>query len=955
MPQDQNKYPKGSEWRKWDLHVHSPLSLLNNQYPKPGGQPDWDGFIGKLEATDLAVVGLSDYFTIAGYKKVKEQQAAGRLPNIRVLPNIEFRLDNVVYRTSSGKRLNLHVIFSDDVSIQDIEEHFLYDLTFYHEGNPQDKDERRKLKLSNLEAFGQQLIDENAAFQDGRSALEIGAMCAVVDHEKITDLLASDSRFKNKYLIVLALDFRIDWNGQDHGLRRGLIQKSDMVFTSNTESIQWHQGRPPYMEGVDAFIREFKTLKPAIHGSDAHSLDEIGWPCAKRGEQGHHCHQEQAPCELRYCWIKADPTFEGLRQLLYEPSERVRIQEADPTPVKSNYCLGRIQLNGCRVNPELSIAPTDLPLNSGLIAVTGSKGSGKTALVDLIAHCYSDRSSSNDSNSFVKRVADQASKLEITLSFIGGETFSKHLQDETFSEDRPITYIAQGELEQYIGETSDLDSYIQDLLFSSPQVKDSVSAYEFETQDGLLEDQLVQLKATTRDITGLEVSSSDEVLSRLEVEKKQTQAELEDLEKKIAIVAKSLTAPELEDARKQQETVVELGEKKKAVETCKALMGDVQGFAQQLELTNVKIGQINRLLKKLEIDGEIIPVPSFDQEQLKRLTVGLQTELKKVLLEIEGLAKKIRQLETGRQEHTNCLTKKAELQKKLAEIEAAIAEVGEKRGWISKLKETRDVAMGELLRLVLEKQAKYGEIIRSFGTEASEVLKDLSFVAEIQFEQERLIRDLREVVDNRVVEIEQGKGSSSVIDTLLILYREFAAGRSSVEKIEALVAELGRLADDFKGKTKKSQAIGPDNLYDCLYGSYLRVVPNVLYKRTPLNRLSLGQKATVLIKIYLAQGTNPIIIDSHDDHLDNEFIMEELVGAIRRAKSYRQVILASNNGNVVINSDADQIIIANHDRGKISYTSGAIEEPTIRRRALKVLEGGESAFKKRQQKYRIPA
>jgi hypothetical protein len=127
----------------------------------------------------------------------------------------------------------------------------------------------------------------------------------------------------------------------------------------------------------------------------------------------------------------------------------------------------------------------------------------------------------------------------------------------------------------------------------------------------------------------------------------------------------------------------------------------------------------------------------------------------------------------------------------------------------------------------------------------------------------------------------------------------------------------------------------------------------VTYKKTRLSKLSLGQKATVLMKIYLAQGTDPIVIDSHDDHLDNEFIMEELVGAIRQATGYRQVILASNNGNVVINSDADQIIIANRIDGEISYESGSIEAPVIRERALKVLEGGDLAFRRRQQKYRL--
>jgi len=80
----------------------------------------------------------------------------------------------------------------------------------------------------------------------------------------------------------------------------------------------------------------------------------------------------------------------------------------------------------------------------------------------------------------------------------------------------------------------------------------------------------------------------------------------------------------------------------------------------------------------------------------------------------------------------------------------------------------------------------------------------------------------------------------------------------------------------------------------------------------------------------LAEGAYPIVIDSHDDHLDNEFIMEELVGAIREAKTFRQVILASNNGNVVINSDAEQIIIANREAGEISYYAGSMGNPKIR-------------------------
>ena len=139
----------------------------------------------------------------------------------------------------------------------------------------------------------------------------------------------------------------------------------------------------------------------------------------------------------------------------------------------------------------------------------------------------------------------------------------------------------------------------------------------------------------------------------------------------------------------------------------------------------------------------------------------------------------------------------------------------------------------------------------------------------------------------------------------------------------------------------------------CSTENYFSVSSTVRYRQIPLDRLSLGQKATVLFKIYLAHGDYPVVIDSHDDYLDNQFIMNELVPAIREAKKRRQVILVSNNANVVVNTDAEQIIVARHDAGTISYTSGSLENPIIREKALQVLEGGADAFEQRRKKYRM--
>src|SRR5688572_14616301 len=104
-------FPRGSEWRRWDLHVHTPLSILENEFPRPLGRPDWEPYITALEQQPIAVFGITDYFTIDGYKVLREKQAAGRLPGVRLLPNVEFRLDKLITPRGgrgAATRLNFH-------------------------------------------------------------------------------------------------------------------------------------------------------------------------------------------------------------------------------------------------------------------------------------------------------------------------------------------------------------------------------------------------------------------------------------------------------------------------------------------------------------------------------------------------------------------------------------------------------------------------------------------------------------------------------------------------------------------------------------------------------------------------------------------------------------------------------------------------------------------------------
>ena len=68
------RMPRGSEWRKWDLQLHTPGTRLNDGYTKlPGGQPDWPQFCEIIHESDVAAVGITDYFSLDSYFEFVKQ------------------------------------------------------------------------------------------------------------------------------------------------------------------------------------------------------------------------------------------------------------------------------------------------------------------------------------------------------------------------------------------------------------------------------------------------------------------------------------------------------------------------------------------------------------------------------------------------------------------------------------------------------------------------------------------------------------------------------------------------------------------------------------------------------------------------------------------------------------------------------------------------------------------
>ncbi len=116
------------------------------------------------------------------------------------------------------------------------------------------------------------------------------------------------------------------------------------------------------------------------------------------------------------------------------------------------------------------------------------------------------------------------------------------------------------------------------------------------------------------------------------------------------------------------------------------------------------------------------------------------------------------------------------------------------------------------------------------------------------------------------------------------------------------------------------------------------------------SELSRGQKCTALLPLLLARRHSPLIIDQPEDNLDNHFIYETVVEAIRRQKQHRQLIFITHNANIPVLGEAELVVVMDSDgrRGAV-VKAGTVDQ--CRSEIIDLLEGGEEAFELRRQRY----
>jgi len=999
----------GSIWRRWDLHIHTPASMVNHY----GGIDPWDRFLTELSSLppEMSVVGINDYLFVDGYRRVLEAFRSGRLPNLEaIFPVIELRLTQLAGVEGELRRINYHVIFEQQFDPDTIEAQFVNGLAVHYQLTPGGAPWSGFPTESNLAALGRQIRADMPAERQREhqeSDLQLGFSNLAVSLEHIQGVLGHSSlRGRSITAIGKAEWASLRWTEQSIATKKHIINQADVVFTAAESPEAYERGRHALVQqGVNDHL---------LDCSDAHS-----WLGSSDKDRLGNC----------WTWINAQPTLEGLRHALTEFDHRVYVGEL-PTKLQSlrlragdHICRVAIR----RAEDSLSSAPalfnTELALNPGFVAVVGNKGKGKSALLDAIGlagDCSTEQqftflSKERFRNPSANRAADHA----VELAWCDGAVVKRRLDSHVSATSPPrVTYLPQRMLDLICsadpGEPSTAFSQeLEKVLFAHVPPADRLGttslrslidarAAAIDGRLGVLRSELSTLNrriVETEDLrkpdrrAGL-VEAKEQLTRRLQA--------LEEMEPKLPAPVPDAGDPALADQiadirsrhseldREIRESQLEDASLARAINLAEQLRTDLgtlknqvetfrQANAPRAEAVDISIDEVLTFeLDETPLHEALARYSARRDEVTQALSTSsassfvakrdeAEAELREAQDKLELPARLRAEAEARhRSWATACeeLRRGSAEQQGIEEVNRDLEVVDAAPGQLASLHSDRAALSQRILTALLEKVSICEELYRP----ARSFIDGHALAARCQLTFGARLRE-RDLAQRFFDIVSRGK-----VGTFMGLEEGSAQLRERVERVsfadansvagfliemdEALHADL---------RTPSAVAIDPgeclraghalERLYDLVFGlSYLEPHYSLQYQNTDLDGLSPGEKGTLLLMFYLVvdPGRCPILLDQPDENLDNQTVKDILVPAIKEASTRRQVIAVTHNPNVAIVADADQVIVAEHQADGFSYDCGAIEDGLINKDAVDVLEGTWAAFRNRQDKYQPP-
>lgn len=960
-------YGIGSVWRRWDLHVHTPETALASEFG------DWEEYLSAIEAqTEVTVIGVTDYYSITNYERMLRERADGRLGNIDLLiPNIEFR---ITPQTANNKGINLHLLVSpDDPAHVTLINEALGRLTF-------------KFRAGSYSCLPEQLCrlgrEFDPAIREDHIALSAGINQFKVDFTTIREWLNGEPWLKRNSLIAVAAGSNDGASGlRDDGfqaMRLEIMSFADIIFASNPKEREFWLGKSA--KGFEP-IRCLRGPKPCVHGSDAHRIDKLFKPDYNR-----------------FCWIKADTTFEGLRQILLEPEERVWIGETPPSSHDNSRVLRLVTIR----NSNGWFDETPIEFNQGLVGVIGAKGSGKSALADLIAFAAGSWDH-NDKSSFLHRARAGLAGTEIALTWDDG-TVSPLVQ-VTSKGPGParegggaVKYLSQRFVERLCSDDvggRELLAEIESVIFAhlDPTATLNVSSFPDlrtkKTEAVELEKQRIreEMQRANREIEALldRRATLSERRARLEALTK----EREDLIKQLPTAGSPEEAKAVEALTAIQDelnrVLRSVGGYREALVRLDTIADRVKAFENEMARFHEAIAVE---LPAFGVDGPELEAfrPAFSgnvhaplQSAMERMKAqiaavegrpddGQKGTVLALQMALEKLKEKTSADEAKRRRY-------ADLQKRIGHVDMDIERFR---------REIEEIEGAEAQRLIAAREARLTTYKGHFACLRREqaVLEELyrplqdHLGQSVETQERRLEFYVRWTVD---VEAWVERGFSLLDQRKTLPYGTREAMRDAANEF-LLPAWTGGEAETirsgFAAFRKPFQEAGapvrsllranvrPVEFTEWLFSiDHIELRYGIRYNGTDLENLSPGTKGIVLLMLYLGMegdDSRPLLVDQPEENLDNESVFNLLSAYFRTAKRRRQIVVITHNPNLVVNTDAEQVIVASCERKEnghpeIRYVSGALENAAdadgIRQHVCRVLEGGKDAFHQRERRY----
>jgi ABC-type Mn2+/Zn2+ transport system ATPase subunit/uncharacterized membrane-anchored protein YhcB (DUF1043 family) len=750
--------------------------------------------------------------------------------------------------------------------------------------------------------------------------LEVGYEKAMVTLEALTGQLKDDFSEEEYVIIGVANGYGSLRPGKNDGRGAEYAKEIDKIchmFFGDESNVEFFLNERSGREEYNL------PPKPVLKGSDCHSFEDMSSRLGKF-----------------FTWIKADPTFEGLKQIIYEPEERVRIQENNPQDDYPKHYFSKVIIKETNIfnDSEVKFKQNEIELIPNLVAIIGGRGTGKSLLLDAIAKTFQ----KIDGNERAASISIKKDDFSVTYTKSDNTNEKYNIQEENIVD---YLHIHQGYVKAIVDpkNSGKLDKEIKELLNLNEKPK---IPYD-ESFLSRLVDEIFEIKDYLNKID----ENVEKINSKEYIEKQQ--------KRKKKLIENITTEENKEHISKYTDNIKTINDLDKKIQQLEDLKRDLEQF--QSDKNNL-IKEFNQLDNKNKI-----PEISFDEQIQKINSLSEYCRNEKDNKESEN--RKIKEIFKNKGISGDITTLLEQAKKYQEEID-----VLENK---KKLVENKEKDLKEKFNKIKEVIDKISKSYKNFEKDIEDKWSDLKKGKEgWDKKQKELVNKLLKDIDIEVIEsFDKDKFYEKIKETLNLNKFRATASENQNERInkffninskEDFILFLKNEKKINEGEMSLSELINSEyfvkdgakeflRLILLNYSDFWQVITKPKYKNKELNQLSVGMKGTMYLCLKLATDPfmKPFIFDQPEDDLDNNFIVNELVPIFKTIKKYRQVIIVTHNANLVVNTDAEQVIVAENENETINYISGSLENVNIRNKACEILEGGIDAFIKREKKYNI--